>query len=279
MITEEQAAFFEEEGYLKIENMFTAEETSHLCDELDRLLDTWAIESAGWSGPWRDAIMDKETNALSKLVHLHDLQYYNSAFSQAIQKKELIASICKILGENVEVHHNTLSLKPPRTGHPFPMHQDMAFYEHENDRYIDVLIHLDDTCHENGEIRFMPGSHKLGYLQHVTEVNGAPCSPHLPVDEFPLASSAPVPANRGDVVLFNINAVHGSYINQTSRIRRLIRIGYRDPANHQLTGQSCNRPGLIVAGRRNYGCMPGQLKKIADVHQVNEHISAGLVAV
>lgn len=60
------------------------------------------------------------------------------------------------------------------------------FYEHTNDSYIDVLVHLDDTFHENGEIRFLAGSHKLGALQHVTQTDDGPCSPHLPTDLYKL---------------------------------------------------------------------------------------------
>jgi hypothetical protein len=59
-----------------------------------------------------------------------------------------------------------------------------------------------------------------------------------------------VPAKRGDVVCFNIYAIHGSYINQTDRIRRMVRVGYRDPLNKQLAGQSAGRPGVIVSGVR-----------------------------
>jgi hypothetical protein len=59
-----------------------------------------------------------------------------------------------------------------------------------------------------------------------------------------------VPAKRGDVVLFNIFCVHGSHINTTDKVRRLVRMGYRDPANAQLAGQSLGRPGLMVAGMR-----------------------------
>ena len=61
-----------------------------------------------------------------------------------------------------------MHIKPPQTGHPFPMHQDNPFYEHINGAYVDVLVHLDDTSHANGEIRFLDGSHKLGALQHIT---------------------------------------------------------------------------------------------------------------
>ena len=49
---------------------------------------------------------------------------------------------------------------------------------------------------------------------------------------------------------FNIFTVHGSHINQTNRMRRLVRCGYRDPANLQISGQSAGRPGIMVHGMR-----------------------------
>ena len=41
-----------------------------------------------------------------------------------------------------------MHIKPPQTGHPFPMHQDSPFYEHSDGRFLDTLVHLDDTFHE-----------------------------------------------------------------------------------------------------------------------------------
>jgi len=58
--------------------------------------------------------------------------------------------IAELIGPAVELHHSTMHIKPPQAGHPFPMHQDWAFYKHEDSRYIDALVHLDDTCHDNG---------------------------------------------------------------------------------------------------------------------------------
>ena len=67
---------------------------------------------------------------------------------------------------------------------------------------------------------------------------------------YSLEGTTPVPANRGDVVVFNIHTIHGSRINQTDRMRRMVRVGYRDPGNKQTGGQSHGRPGLMVMGKR-----------------------------
>jgi ectoine hydroxylase-related dioxygenase (phytanoyl-CoA dioxygenase family) len=255
-LTPEQIAFYHENGYLHIPRVFTPAETDELAAELDWMIEKWALADASWSGPWRKVYMDADTEKKSKLVAMHDLQFYSGAWSRCVTKTNLVRCMVDILGRDVELHHTTMHVKPPETGHPFPMHQDNAFYEHTDNRYVDVLMHLDNTRHENGEIRFLPGSHKAGYLLHITQTPEGPCTPHLPTDKYPLAATVPVPASRGDVVIFNIFTVHGSHVNQTREARRLVRLGYRHVENVQVSGQSRGRPGLMVAGRRPRN--PGQ---------------------
>ena len=243
--------FFWEKGYLHLTDVFSTEEVKNLTSDLIWMMDTWAENTPGWSGPWRKTYMDASTDSRSKLIAMHDLQYYSSNWLQAVLKPKLVSVIAELIGPDVELHHSTMHIKPPQTGHPFPMHQDWAFYKHKDERFIDALIHLDDTRHENGEIRFLEGSHKQGPLAHILNFpDGRTCTPHLPTNDFSLVDTVPVPAKKGDVVLFNINTIHGSYINTTASARKLVRVGYRNPENKQTEGQSVGRPGLLVSGTR-----------------------------
>jgi ectoine hydroxylase-related dioxygenase (phytanoyl-CoA dioxygenase family) len=251
MLTNEQITFFNERGYLRIPEVFTPQETDELAVELDRLIREWATNEAGWTGPWRKVYMDDATEKKSTITAMHDLQFYSAAWCRAVTKPRLAQAMSDLLGPNVELHHTTMHVKPPETGMPFPMHQDWAFYQHADGRYVDVLVHLDDTYHENGEIRFLDGSHKLGALPHVTRTAEGPCTPHLPTDAYRLEETTAVPARRGDVVCFSIHTIHGSHLNTTDKPRRLVRVGYRAPENVQTQGQSIGRPGLIVHGHRS----------------------------
>jgi phytanoyl-CoA hydroxylase len=250
MLTRDQVDFYEEHGYLRIPQVFTPDEIDAMDVELEELIQNWATKEAGWTGPWRNVYMDPETEKKSKLIALHDLQFYAQSWCKAVNNEKLCSAMADLLGPNVELHHSTLHAKPPETGHPFPMHQDWAFYQHNDGRYVDVLVHLDDTNDTNGCIRFLDGSHKLGALEHVTKTPSGPCTPHLPTDKYHLDDTVSVPARRGDVVVFQIHTVHGSRINKTNKMRRLVRIGYRDPENVQTGGQSLGREGLMVRGMR-----------------------------
>jgi len=263
MLSTEQITFYHNHGYLHIEKVFTPGQIADLRKDLDWMISVWANIGVGWTGPWRQALMDLDTEVKSKLIAMHDLQFYADSWMRAVTSPDLTGAVARLLAHDpdsggrspVELHHSTMHVKPPETAHPFPMHQDWAFYEHDDNRYIDVLVHLDDTSHENGEIRFVDGSHKQGPLEHITSYineNGkqVSCTPHLPTDQYSLGDTVPVPAKAGDVVCFNIFTIHGSYVNRTDSMRRLVRVGYKHPENRQSAGQSCGRPGLMVHGRR-----------------------------
>ena len=256
MLTPHQIAEYHEQGFVRIPQVYSPDEVEELRRELDQLVQDWATTNAGWSGPWRDVYMSPDVEQRSTLTHLHDLHFYSAAWCRAVTKPALGEAIADLLGTpNVELHHTTLHLKPPETGMPFPLHQDSPFYRHEQPAYVDAIVHLDDTNDENGCLRFVPGSHKRGHIEHIEQVDGKSVSPHLPTHEWRLDDTEPAPAQAGDVVAFSIYTVHGSRINQTDRWRRLVRVGYRDPANSQVAGQSLGRAGLIVTGLRPVGAL------------------------
>lgn len=251
MLAKDQVEFYREQGFLHIPRVFTPDETRALQEDMDWMIQVWADKSPGWTGPWRRIYMDEQTERRSELVSMHKLHFYATSWMRAATHPRLCQAVGDLLGDCVELHDTTMHVKPPEAGQPFPVHQDWPFYPHADDRYADVLVHLDDTCHENGEIRFLPGSHRDGPRQHVSQFpDGTPCTPHLPTDQYRLDDTVPVPAKAGDVVVFNICTIHGSHINQTDRPRRMVRIGYRCADNTQFAGDSVGRPDVMVCGRR-----------------------------
>ncbi len=91
------------------------------------------------------------------------------------------------------------------------MHQDWAFYKHANNRYVDVLVHLDDTRHENGEIRFLAGSHKHGRARAHREgrrgqrLHAAPAVREV----SSWKTRSPCPPSAATSSCFNIFTIHG----------------------------------------------------------------------
>jgi phytanoyl-CoA hydroxylase len=250
MLTQAQIDFYNENGYLRIENVYSPSEITKMKEDLAYMMDKFAYWEAGWRGDWRQEAeyMAADEEARAVLVHIHELHHFSTAWMHAITKPELADIASDLLAsDSVEIHHSTLHAKAPEAGTPFPMHQDDPFYPHANGQYIDALVHVDMADEESGCLKFLPGSHKLGKLEHI---RGPEVEPHLPVQQYSIKDAVSVPANPGDVVFFSIYTIHGSALNRSGRWRRLVRIGMRNPRNPQVGGIATGRPGLMVKGVR-----------------------------
>ena len=248
MLTKKEIEFFNENSYLRLEQVFPPAEAEALDRELAYVIETFVTPTKGWQGPWRKdkQYLNDEEEEKTELFGAKELQHYGPAWTRAIFNERLVESIADLIGPELEFQQQTLHAKGPEFGAPFPMHQDYPFYPHEDDRFIAVLVYVDTATEENGCITFLAGSHKLGGLEHL-HLGGAP---HLPTDQYRIEDAVSVPANAGDAVLMSINTIHGSAVNRTDKMRRLVRFGYRNPRNRQLSGQGLGRPGIMVQGLR-----------------------------
>ena len=98
MLTEEQVNSYRERGFLRIPEVFTQSETDELSEHLDWVINTWAIPDASWTGPWRKVYMDEKTERKSKLIALHDLQYYSAPWARAATKPSLCGAMADLIG-------------------------------------------------------------------------------------------------------------------------------------------------------------------------------------
>ena len=244
-LSQKEIDFYNEHGFLRLEGVFSKEEVAELSEELDYVIENFATRGKGWSGPWRQQLMAADEEQQSVLVALHEIQCYAASWIRAIVNRRLVDSVTDLIGPEVEFHHATLHAKGPDYGAPFPMHQDYPFYPHQDGRYVDSILHVDGADEEGGCLKFLDGSHKLGPLEHIREG-----SPHLDQTVYRIGDAVSCPAESGDVVLFSIHTIHGSALNRRPRWRRVMRLGYRNPRNLQLSGQGMGRPGIMVRGVR-----------------------------
>ena len=248
-LTQPEIDHYREHGWLRIEGVFEGEELDALDRDLDWLIETWAVTARGWRGPWRQEYMDAETEEATRLVAMHDVHLYSQAWARgdALQTARRRARGPARAGRRAPPLD--AAREAARHGAPLPDAPGRAVLPA---RRRPLRRHARSTSttrsDANGCIRFLDGSHRLGPLEHIT-LDGA-SEPHLPTDVYRLDDSVPVPARRGDVVAFHPYTIHGSRLNTTDRMRRLVRVGFRHPDNRQLSGQSVRRPGQMLRGRR-----------------------------
>ena len=244
MLTHEQKAFYQENGYLLVEGLLDREEAEVFrqeCHALSERLSAHKNIDATW-GSARKGVMQAEKTVL---LHCHDVQFYSAAFSRLIVDEHVTGVAADLIGSpNVQLHHNKMFIKPPAKGSPFPMHQDQPFFPHERHSMIAAILHFDDAPIEKGCVQVVPGSHKLGPLEHNSEGGW-----HLPFEQYPLESSVPCPAKAGDVLFFSYLTIHGSGVNVSNEARTTLLLQMRDPTDSPSNEEHRSRgQGMMLRG-------------------------------
>jgi len=242
MLTEDQKAFYRENGYVLVTGLITPEEAADYRREIHDLRErrntVWSHDST-W-GSARSLGGARPT----ALFGCHDVQFHSSAFARLIVDERLTSVASDIIGPNVQLHHTKAFVKPPEKGSPFPLHQDAPFFPHERHSMIAVILHFDDAPLEKGCVRVVPGSHKNGLMPHLPDGGW-----HLDPAQYPVESALPIPAKAGDALFFSYLTIHGSGINESQEARTTLLLQMRDPTDppsirtHESRGQ-----GMMLAG-------------------------------
>ncbi|MBC8139128.1 MAG: phytanoyl-CoA dioxygenase family protein [Fibrella sp.] len=242
MLTDEQKAFYAENGYVVVRGLLSPEEAASYRAETQALMERiseYRENDATWGSA--KGMTEKKT----VLQHCHDVQFQSAAFARLIVDERLTGVAADIIGPNVQLHHTKSFVKPPEKGSPFPLHQDAPFFPHDNHSMIAAILHFDDAPLEKGCVCVVPGSHKRGMLPHIGEGNW-----HLDPKEYPLSEAVPLPAKAGDVVFFSYLTIHGSGVNESSEARTTLLIQMRDPLDpptirtHESRGQGTMLRGV-----------------------------------
>ena len=232
--------FYEENGYLRVEGVFTRPEVEAMRNAIAGILARVEETDHDRNHAW--AAVD---DATLKLKGFHDLPYHDAVFTRMVAHPRLVEVLTELIGPNVQLHHAKMLVKPPEAGAPFPMHQDYPYFPHERHSVLAASVHLDDTDEENGCLHVIPGSHRLGPLEAHGESHTV---------GYSLESGTAVPAAAGDVLFFNYLTIHGSGVNRSSRTRRNVLFQYRDPADAPVLNADGIEDhvdwgmGLMVAG-------------------------------
>lgn len=250
MLSQQQLEFYNTNGYLLVKGVFTKAEAAHFRQEAHDII-TRLSAHASLDATWGAARKTSDDAQKTAIYHCHNVQFYSAALTRLISDERFTAIAAGILGtENVQLHHNKLFIKPPEKGSPFPMHQDAPFFPHHNHSMIAGVVHFDDAPLEKGCIRVVPGSHKLGMLEHLPEGGW-----HLPFSQYPIESSVACPAEAGDVLFFSYLTIHGSGINVSNEARTTLLVQMRDPMDppvklvHLSRGQGTMLRGIDPSGR------------------------------
>ena len=243
-LKDDEIRFFNEQGYLLIKGVFSREEAATFWKEAHQLAYRLAsAEDPGYRNEgWRSGAT--VTDLPRELLECHNAQFHSAAFTRLITDPRLTDRVASLIGPNVMLHHTKMFIKPPERGAPFPMHQDVPHFPFEKHSMVAAIIHFDDAPLEKGCVRVIPGSHKLGPLEHILEGGE-----HLPPEEYPLEDAIPCTAEAGDVLLFSYLTIHGSGVNTSDEARTTLLVQMRDPTDIPLEITHLSRgQGMMLRG-------------------------------
>ena len=237
LLTQENHHQLAEEGYLHIPNVFTGDQIAQLHSEVDDLHRSMQQE------PHPDAHITWEehldASAEPKIRQLLNSELVCPELERMLSPDSpLIGIMGQLLGPEMMLFHSKLMMKSAQDGSITPWHQDWGYwqYHHINPSQYNAMLAIDAADEANGCIRFVPGSHKAGPIDHkdfgTREFNKG------------LEGSITDRENRairmepGDIVIFGALIIHGSAPNTSDRHRRANTFAFDKVGNHRSDNQS-----------------------------------------
>lgn len=209
---------FWEKGYLVLREVFAKEEM--------QIIKRVVGSQPGMNAQAEDVrkrIEQGERPSFETIYVWNDTARYD-LFSKAVRSHKILGRLESFYKDRVYAYHNKVTLKYPGIV-GFLYHQDYAYWYKMGNLYPDMaaaFIAVDEATRQNGCLKIIEGSHKLGRIDHVLN-NGVSDSGVCPERLAVILERLPevyVELNAGDVVLFHCNTLHGSDDNhsQDSRI-------------------------------------------------------------
>ena len=220
MITDQDVAFYRENGYLVVPDVLDADILARARAALDELVANAAAVTA------HTDVYDLEpghTPANPKVRRIKQPDTHTPVFWEIANYRPMVEILEKLLGPSgVRLQTSKINLKGPHHGSPVEWHQDWGFYPHTNDDMLAVGVLLDDAFLENGPLMVVPGSHKGPTWNHHSP-DGYFCGAMDPTrNEVDFESAVPLMGKAGSMSFHHVRAVHGSAQNVSDKPRRLL---------------------------------------------------------
>ena len=170
-VTDAHVAQFHAQGFLVVENAFSAQEVQDGLDGLYRLLSGEVAEFDGIHYERASAGMaveelspQQKQDYVRKFMHFVD---YDHRLHNLAHHPQLLTLVQRLIGDSPVLFQDMALLKPPRMGREKPWHQDHAYFRIDLEaKVVGCWIALDEATVENGCMVIAPGSHLQGPVVH-----------------------------------------------------------------------------------------------------------------
>ena len=227
-ITPSQVEFYQENGYIIIEDFLTPSELeewrSTITEAVAERKDQKIPGRAGKIG--EDDGINADTEYQSKVFdQLINLWQTSDKVKQIMLDPrigEMAARLAQV--EGIRIWHDQALFKRP-WGNPTSWHLDTPFWSFSDRRALSIWVALDDSTLENGCLFFMPGSH------HSTTLENAGIGRNMDsifsvYPQFKTSKTVAAPMKAGSCSFHNGLLIHGAHANMTPGPRRAMTCAY-----------------------------------------------------
>ncbi len=221
MLTEDQVAAFEKDGFIKGIKVLTGEQVDALNHELIKLQSLSAEERALFYHYESNESEDPD----KVLFHAIGAWRLTPGFHDLIWSPAYRMAVYQLLGQSFRLFHDQLFCKPAKHGGVVAWHQDFSYWTFTKPmHHLTCWIGLDDATPENGCLYYIPHSHKWGLLP-ITGLAGDMNAVKEVLNEDQLKDFENKVANelpKGYASFHHPLMMHGSYENVSERPRRAV---------------------------------------------------------
>ena len=89
---------------------------------------------------------------------------------EVVHHPAVLDAVEDIIGPDIRLYNLTLWIKDARDAAFVGWHQDSTYFPLDPAVQITAWIALTDSVEENGNVKYIPGSHKLGQLRHADAI-------------------------------------------------------------------------------------------------------------
>ena len=218
-LSDEQVAFFHEQGYLTGVRILTGEQIEKLRKELAEF---FSPQHDGHE-LWYEYHTNESTRPDTILFHALGAWRIRPGFHDILWHPAFTVAASQLLGGAVRFWHDQLFCKPARHGGVVAWHQDYSYWTRTKPMaHLTCWIGLDDSTKDNGCVHYVPKSHRWDLLP-ITGLAGdmnAIREVLTPEQWEQFTHPVAIELKAGECSFHHPLLVHGSFENRTDRPRR-----------------------------------------------------------